>query len=49
MRFSFGATSGAVVAGIISWVHFHSIAWTIWDALWGWLYVIYYVIKYGFH
>jgi hypothetical protein len=37
---------GGVLAAIISYAKWHSIAWMILHALFGWLYVIYFAIKY---
>ena len=42
-----GIGIGTVVACIISWSTWHSIWWCIWHGIWGWLYVIYYFIKYS--
>jgi hypothetical protein len=38
---------GAAGAAALSWAKFHSVAWAIWAALWGWPYIIYYVIRYA--
>ncbi len=40
---------GSLIAVIISWHHWHNIWWLILHGLLGWLYVIYYLIKYGPH
>jgi len=40
---------GSVIAGIVSWVHWHSIGWCILHIVLGWAYLIYYVVVYGFH
>jgi len=39
-------TLGAVLAVVISYVHWGSIPWAILHGILGWFYVIYYVIKY---
>ena len=41
-----GVTLGAVLAVVISYVHWGSIPWAILHGILGWFYVIYYVIKY---
>lgn len=41
-----GISLGSVVAGIISWMKWHSIGWAIVHAIFGWFYVIYYFIVY---
>jgi hypothetical protein len=38
---------GSVIAGIISWVHWHSVGWCIFHVICGWLYVIYFLLVYG--
>lgn len=43
---STGFGIGAIIAGILSWTTSHSILWTIFHVLCGWLYVIYWVIAY---
>ena len=42
-----GIGLGSLIAVIISWVHWHSIPWMILHGFLGWVYVIYYLIKYG--
>ncbi|MGB8834074.1 MAG: hypothetical protein WCC95_18130 [Candidatus Sulfotelmatobacter sp.] len=37
---------GGVVAAVISYAKWHSIGWMILHLLFGWCYVIYFVIKY---
>ena len=39
---------GMVLAVILSWIKWHSIGWAIVNGFFGWLYVIYHLIKYGF-
>jgi len=39
---------GMIIAVILSWLKWHSIGWAIVHGLLGWLYVIYYLIKFGF-
>ena len=41
-----GVTLGAVLAVVISYVTWGSIPWAILHGVLGWIYVIYYVIKY---
>lgn len=38
---------GTALAVLISWIKWHSIGWAIVHGLFGWLYIIYYFIKYG--
>ena len=42
-----GITAGAALAMVISYVHWHSIGWAILHGILGWVYVIYYAIKYA--
>jgi len=42
-----GVSFGAVLAMIISYVKWQSIGWAVLHGLLNWVYVIYYVIKYG--
>ena len=41
-----GVSFGCVIAAVISYVHWQSIGWAILHGLLGWIYVIYYLIKY---
>jgi len=41
-----GITLGSAIAVAISWSCYKSIGWAILHGLFGWLYVIYYAIKY---
>ena len=41
-----GIGLGAVLAVVISYVKWHSIGWAILHGILGWIYVIYYLIKY---
>lgn len=41
-----GVSFGAVLAIVISYVNWHSVGWAILHGLLGWIYVIYYVIRY---
>ena len=41
-----GVSFGAVLAIVISYVNWHSVGWAIFHGLLGWIYVIYYVIRY---
>lgn len=43
-----GIGLGSIIAVIISYVNWHHIGWMILHGLFGWLYVIYYLIRYGF-
>jgi hypothetical protein len=47
-HYSGGIGIGTICAAILSWLKWHSIGWVIVHALLGWLYVIYYLIKFGF-
>ena len=38
---------GTLIAAIISYINWHHIGWMILHGLLGWIYVIYYLIKYG--
>lgn len=42
-----GASFGTVLAIVISYVKWHSIGWAVLHGLLNWVYVIYYIIKYG--
>lgn len=42
-----GVTVGAALAMIISYVKWQSIGWALLHGLLNWVYVIYYIIKYG--
>ena len=37
---------GAIIAGILSWTTFHSVGWCILHVLFGWAYVIWWLIFY---
>jgi len=41
-----GISFGAALAMVISYTNWHSIFWAIVHGILGWIYVIYYVIKY---
>jgi len=43
-----GIGIGTIIAVILSWIKWHSVGWAIVHGLLGWLYVIYYLIKFGF-
>ena len=47
MSKSSGIGLGAVIAVIISYLKWKSIGWMIIHGIFGWFYVIYYLIKYG--
>ncbi len=42
-----GVSFGAVIAAVISYVKWQSIGWAMLHGVLGWVYVIYYIIKYG--
>lgn len=42
-----GISVGMVLAALFSWWKWHSFGWAVLHALFGWLYVIYYLITYG--
>lgn len=42
-----GISFGTALAMVISYTTWNSIGWAIVHGIFGWLYVIYYVIKYG--
>ena len=46
---STGISCGAAMAMIISYVNWHSIPWMFLHGIFGWFYVIYYIINYGFN
>lgn len=41
-----GVTLGSVIAAVISYAKWQSIGWAILHGLLGWIYVLYYIIKY---
>ena len=41
-----GISFGTALAMVISYCNWHSIFWAIIHGVFGWLYVIYYIIKY---
>ncbi len=43
-----GVTFGSALAMVISYCNWHSVGWAILHGLLSWVYVIYYVIRYGF-
>ena len=42
----YGISAGNIVAAILSAMHWHSLFWAIVNGFFGWVYVIYFVIKY---
>ncbi len=42
-----GVSFGAVLAAVISYVRWQSIGWAMLHGVFGWGYVIYYIIRYG--
>ena len=43
-----GVSFGSVLAMVIRYCNWHSVGWAIVHGLLSWVYVIYYVIRYGF-
>ena len=43
---SFAYTVGSSIAAVISYTAWHSIPWAILHSFLGWIYVLYYAIKY---
>lgn len=43
-----GVSFGSVLAMVISYCNWHSVGWAIVHGLLSWVYVIYYMIRYGF-
>ena len=41
-----GITFGSALAMVISYVNWHSVGWAIVHGLMGWVYVVYYVLRY---
>jgi hypothetical protein len=41
-----GLGIGSVIAVVLSYMKWHSILWAVLHGIFGWLYVIYYVIRY---
>lgn len=44
-----GVSLGCVIAVVISYIKWHSIGWAIIHGVFGWAYVIYFGIKYGWN
>lgn len=42
------AIIGIVLSVLMSWAKWHSIAWVIIHGVFGWTYVLYYLLVYGF-
>ena len=42
-----GVSFGSILAIVISYVHWQSIFWAIIHGVFGWFYVIYYILFYG--
>lgn len=42
-----GIGLGSIIAMLLSWFHWHSIWWLIPAGMFGWLYVIYHLMRYG--
>ncbi|HJB97000.1 MAG TPA: hypothetical protein H9710_00270 [Candidatus Acutalibacter pullicola] len=43
-----GVSFSSVLAMVISYCNWHSVGWAIFHGLLSWVYVIYYVLRYGF-
>ena len=43
-----GVTFGSALAMVISYCNWHSVGWAAVHGLLSWVYVLYYVIRYGF-
>jgi len=43
-KYTGGIGLGSIIAVVISWMTWHSIIWAIIHGLFGWLYVIYFVV-----
>ncbi len=41
-----GISIGAILAGILSWTTWHNVGWCILHIIFGWFYVIYWLIEY---
>jgi len=39
---------GTIIAVVLSWMKWHSLGWAIIHGIFGWFYVLYYWIQYGF-
>lgn len=44
-----GMSFGAALAMVISYVNWHSIGWAIFHGLLNWVYVIYFILRYGWN
>ena len=42
-----GVSFGSCLAMVISYSAWHSIVWAVIHGLLGWIYVVYYILKYG--
>jgi len=42
-----GISFGAALAMVMSYANWHSVLWAVVHGLMGWVYVIYYIIRYG--
>ena len=40
-----GVEIGGCLAMVISYTHLHSIWWACWHGMFGWFYVIYYIVQ----
>ena len=46
IRFRYRVGIGTVLACVISYVKYKSIWWAFWHGVFGWFYVIYYIIRF---
>ena len=44
-----GISFGSALAMVVSYANWHAIGWAILHGILGWIYIIYYIIKYGVH
>jgi len=44
-----GISFGSALAMVISYVNWHSVLWAVIHGLLGWIYVVYFVLRYGLH
>ena len=44
---STGIGLGTIIAVLLSWTTWHSLGWAIVHGIFGWFYVIYYLLQYG--
>jgi len=44
-----GIGFGSALAMVISYANWHAVGWAILHGILGWIYVVYYLIRYGVH